>query len=34
MDKDMDKIPVILKFWCMISVYSLISILLSQLLDE
>lgn len=34
MDKDMGKIPTILKFWCMISVYSLLSLVLSQLLDE
>jgi hypothetical protein len=34
MEKDVGKIPTILKFWCMISCYNVISLLLSQLLDE
>lgn len=34
MEKDVKRIPTILKFWCMISCYSLLSVLLRNILDE
>lgn len=34
MNKESTRIPTILKFWCMLSCYNLISLVLKNILDE